>query len=69
MDEEKKPLKYLKWRPAGKRPVGRPRKRWIEGVSKAICRRGLSLEEVEELHTYENRDNWRAFLMRSPADR
>ena len=55
MDEDKKPIKYLNWQPVVKRPVGRPRKRWIEGLKTAICIRGSSLEQVEELHSYENR--------------
>ena len=28
MDENRTPVKYYKWTPAGKRPIGRPRKRW-----------------------------------------
>ena len=69
MGEEKKPRKYLEWRPQGKRPVGRPRKRWIEGVSSALERRGTSLAEVEESRRYENRGEWRSLLRGSPADR
>ena len=69
MTEEKKPKKYLLWKPDGKRPVGRPRKRWIEGVQSALTRRGTSLCEIEETRRYEDRDNWRRFLGCSPADR
>ena len=47
MEEERKEKKYLMWRPPGKRRVGRPRKRWIEGIDRALERRGTSREEVE----------------------
>ena len=48
MNEEKKPKKFLEYRPLGKRPLGRPRKRWIEGVDKALEERGTSIKEVQE---------------------
>ena len=69
MNEDKRPKKYLKWRPEGKRPVGRPRKRWIEGVEAAMERRGTSRREVEEDEKYMDRSNWRRFLKSLPADR
>ena len=69
MEEDKKPKRYLKWKPEGKRPVGRPRKRWMEGIEVALNRRGTSLCEVEEDRRYEDRDGWRRFLKCSPADR
>ena len=69
MNDESKPKKYLEWRPPGKRPVGRPRKRWIEGVESALEKRGISLREVQYFRRYDDRDEWRAFLRDSPADR
>ena len=69
MDESKKPKQYLVWTPEGKRPVGRPRMRWIEGVKTALERRGTSLLEVEDHNTYERREDWRKNLNRVPADR
>ena len=69
MGEEKKQRRYLEWRPAWKRSVGRPRKRWIEGVDKALQRRGKSLGEVTATQKYENRGECRKFLKNLPADR
>ena len=69
MTDDRKPKKYLQWRPAGRRPVGRPRRRWIEGVGSALTARGTSLGEVEESRRYEDRGEWRSFLRSSPADR
>ena len=32
LDESRYPRRYLEWKPHGKRPVGRPRMRWIQNV-------------------------------------
>lgn len=69
MDDNCKAKKYLMWKPEGKRPVGRPRKRWIDGVKTSLERRDTSLQEVENNRRYEDRDDWRRFLRGSPADR
>ena len=69
MDGERLAKRYLEWRPQGKRPVGRPRKRWIDGVGEALERRGTCLTDVEERRTYEDRDDWRNVVKCSPADR
>ena len=61
MGEERLPKKYLLWQPREKRPVGRPRKRWSEGIGVALERRGTTLEEVEESKLYDDRDEWRRF--------
>ena len=34
--EEKKPKRFLEWFPPGKRPLGHPRMRWIQGIDKAL---------------------------------
>ena len=41
MDEERKQKMYLQWKPDAKRPVGRPRKRWMEGIKIAIEKRKI----------------------------
>ena len=35
MDENRKPREYLEWKPDGKNPAGRLRRRWMEGVEVA----------------------------------
>ena len=62
MDQERYPAKYFRWKPRGKRPVGRPRKRWRDGVREAIEARGLTIESVEEEELYEDRTWWRSFM-------
>ena len=48
MEGNKQPKRYLLWKPEGKRPAGRPRKRWMEGVEVALGKKGASLQEVVE---------------------
>lgn len=62
MEEGSKLREILDWKPEGRRPVGRPRKRWLEGVREAVERRGATLEYVEEQGLHLNRNAWRNFL-------
>ena len=48
MEEGERSRRILEWRPEGRRPAGRPRKRWMEAVTEAVQRRGITMEEVEE---------------------
>ena len=61
-------MKYLTWRPEKKRTVGRPRKRWLDGVKEAIGKRGSSIDEVEEFRLYKDREAWMTFLKSVPAN-
>ena len=49
--------------------LGRPRKRWKEGVDEALRRRGTSLIEVEEGRNFDDRDGWRQLLRMLPPDK
>lgn len=62
MEEERYPAKYYQWQPREKRPVGRPRKRWRDGVREAIEARGSTMEVVEEEEYYVDRARWRSFV-------
>ena len=68
MDEERLAKINLEWKLQGKRLVGRPKKRWIDGVGEALERRGTCLAKVEKRRTYEDRDDWRDVVKSSPAD-
>ena len=68
MDSDKKPRKFLEWQPPGKRPAGRPRRRWI-GMDTALKRRGTSLRETEESEIYDRRGDWRCLVKSLPPDR
>ena len=69
MREGRIPRRCLQWKPEGRRPVGRPRKRWLDGVDEALRRRGESLAKVEESEIYEDRKNRREIVGCSPTDR
>ena len=58
MSEERRPKQLLEWFPSSKRPLGRPRMRWIQGINKSLEKRGTSLKEVEESKIYERRGEW-----------
>ena len=49
--------------------MGRPRMRWIQGIKKALEKRGTSIKDVEESKIYERRGEWRNLVKDSPADR
>ena len=49
MEEDKKPNRCLMWKPAGKRPVVRLRRRWIEGVKVSLNKREAPTQEVGDL--------------------
>jgi sorting nexin-29 len=49
----------LEWKPQGKRPRGRPRKRWIDVVEKDL--KSLGIEDWREV--VQDRDRWRSVVM------
>ena len=61
MDDTQIPKKLFNWRPKTKRPTGRPRKRWIEGVREAITSRGRDWRQVDREQMFLDREAWRAF--------
>ena len=69
MEEDERPKRYLMWKPEGKRPVGWPKKRWIEVINMALNKRETSLQEVEDFKRYDDRQDWRGLLRGSPTNR
>lgn len=65
MNDSRHAKKYMEWVPQGRRPVGRPRRRWIEGVEAGLRRRGITLGEVEQHRLYEDRAEWRGLVRSS----
>lgn len=51
----------LKWKPHGKRPLGRPKQRWMDKVKKNLAEIGIRDGETEAL----DRDKWgNGFVLR-----
>ena len=62
MNGERYPRRFLDWTPQGRRPIGRPKMRWLQNIKRGAERRGSSLDEVDETRLYEDRQAWRQFL-------
>ena len=62
MENWRYPKQTMEWVPTERRPVGRPRTRWIKGVEEALEKRDTNLPEVQEREIYEDRDAWRRLV-------
>jgi hypothetical protein len=60
MGEERKVYKVLVGKPEGKRPLGRPRRRWEDGIRMNL--REIGLEGVDWIRLSQDRDRWRAVV-------
>jgi hypothetical protein len=60
MGEERKVYKVLVGKPEGKRPLGRPRRRWEDGIRMDLRESGL--EGVDWIRLAQDRDRWRAVV-------
>jgi hypothetical protein len=60
MGEERKVYKVLVGKAEGKRPLGRPRRRWEHGIRMDL--REIGLEGVDWIRLSQDRDRWRAVV-------
>jgi hypothetical protein len=60
MGEERKVYKVLVGKPEGKRPLGRPRRRWEDGIRMDL--REIGLGDVDWIRLAQDRDRWRAVV-------
>jgi hypothetical protein len=60
MGEERKVYKVLVGKPEGKRPLGRPRRRWEDGIRMDLRETGLG--GVDCIRLSQDRDRWRAVV-------
>jgi hypothetical protein len=60
MGEEIKVYKVFVGKPEGKRPLGRPRRRWEDGVRMDL--REIGLGSVDWIRLDQDRDRWRAVV-------
>jgi hypothetical protein len=62
MGEERKLYKVLVEKPEGKRPLGRPKRRWEDGVRMDLIVREIGLWGVDWIRLAQDRDLWRAVV-------
>jgi hypothetical protein len=60
MGEERKVYKVLVGKPEGRRPLGRPRRRWEDGIRMDL--REIGLGGVDWIRLSRDRDRWRAVV-------
>jgi hypothetical protein len=60
MGEERKVYMVLVGKPEGKRPLGRPRLRWEDGIRMDL--REIDLGGVDWIRLVQDRDRWRAVV-------
>jgi hypothetical protein len=60
MGEERKVYKVLVEKPEGKRPLGRPRSRWEDGIRMDLREIGLGV--VDWIRVAQDRDRWWAVV-------
>jgi hypothetical protein len=46
--------------PEGKRPLGRPRRRWVDNIK--IDLREIGLDDMDWIELAQDRDQWRALV-------
>jgi hypothetical protein len=56
----RKVYKVLVGKPAGKRPLGRPRRRWEDGIKMDL--REIGLGDVDWIRLAQDRDRWWAVV-------
>jgi hypothetical protein len=60
MGEKRNVYRLLGGKPEGKRPLGRPRRRWIDNIRKDLLEIGLSV--VNWIGLAQDRYAWRALV-------
>jgi hypothetical protein len=60
MGEERKVYKFLVGKPEGKTPLGRPRRRWEDGIRTDF--REIGLGGVDWIRLAQDRERWRAVV-------
>jgi hypothetical protein len=53
-------IKILVGRPEGRRPLGRPRRRWEDNIKMDL--REIGFGDVDWIHWDQDRDRWRALV-------
>jgi hypothetical protein len=60
MEEKRNAYRILVAKPEGRRPLGRPRRRWVDNIK--IDLRERELDGVDSIDLAQDRDQWRALV-------
>jgi hypothetical protein len=60
MGEERNVYRILVGKPEGKRPLGRPRRRWMDNIK--IDNREIGWNDMDWVDQAQDRDQWRALV-------
>jgi hypothetical protein len=60
MGEKRNAYKLLVKKPVGKRPLGRPRHRWVDNIRMALGEVGWG--DMDWIDLAQDRDTWRALV-------
>jgi hypothetical protein len=60
MGEKRNAYRLLIGKPEGKKPLGRPRRRWVDNIKKDLLEIGLSV--VDWIGLAQDRYRWRAVV-------
>jgi hypothetical protein len=60
MGEKRNPYRMLVGKPEGRRPLGRPRRRWVVNVRMHLAEVGW--DDVDWIGVANDRDRWRALV-------
>jgi hypothetical protein len=60
MGKKKNAYRILVEVPEGKRPIGRPRRWWVDNIKMDL--REIGWDGMDWIHLAQNRDQWRSFV-------
>jgi hypothetical protein len=60
MGEKRNAYKILVGKPEGKRPLGRPRRRWVDNIKMDL--REIGCDDMDWIDLAQDRERWRALV-------